>query len=67
MDGCEELLDDWVTPARLIRDGEQEGTCDKETWRLNEKVEEIIERRRLARKKWDSEKTKDSRQEYKEM
>lgn len=40
---------------------------DKETWWWNEEVQECIQRKRLAKKKWDTERTEESRQEYREM
>ncbi|XP_067278403.1 uncharacterized protein [Pseudorasbora parva] len=40
---------------------------DKETWWWNEEVQESIQRMRLARKKWDSERTEERRQEYRVM
>ncbi|TRY54571.1 hypothetical protein DNTS_001573 [Danionella cerebrum] len=39
---------------------------DKETWWWNEEVQDIIQRKRLAKKKWDIERTEESRQDYKE-
>ncbi|KAK2921796.1 hypothetical protein Q8A73_001281 [Channa argus] len=41
--------------------------ADKETWWWNEEVQECIQRKRLAKKKWDTERTEESRQEYREM
>ncbi|KAE8281679.1 hypothetical protein D5F01_LYC20678 [Larimichthys crocea] len=40
---------------------------DKETWWWNEEVKECVRRKRLAKKKWDTERTDKSRQEYREM
>ena len=40
---------------------------DKETWWWNEEVQERIQRKRLAKKKWDTERTEESRQEYREI
>uniref|UniRef100_A0A0F8C8D5 Craniofacial development protein 2 n=1 Tax=Larimichthys crocea TaxID=215358 RepID=A0A0F8C8D5_LARCR len=40
---------------------------DKETWWWNEEVKECVRRKRLAKKKWDTERTEESRQEYREM
>ncbi|XP_016106680.1 uncharacterized protein [Sinocyclocheilus grahami] len=73
--GQEVLPDDWTTIAKVIREtgrkvlGVSSGRRkeDKETWWWNEEVQERIQRKRLARKKWDSEKTEKSRQEYREM
>ncbi|KAK2891510.1 hypothetical protein Q8A73_017175 [Channa argus] len=41
--------------------------ADKETWWWNEAVQECIQRKRLAKKKWDTERTEESRQEYREI
>ncbi|KAK2902094.1 hypothetical protein Q8A73_011840 [Channa argus] len=41
--------------------------ADKETWWWNEEVQECIQRKRLAKKKWDPERTEESRQEYREI
>ncbi|KAK2910488.1 hypothetical protein Q8A73_008203 [Channa argus] len=41
--------------------------ADKETWWWNEEVQECIQRKRLAKKKWDTERTEESRQEYREI
>ncbi|KAK3537700.1 hypothetical protein QTP70_017834 [Hemibagrus guttatus] len=40
---------------------------DKETWRWNEEVQDSIQRTRLAKKKWDMDRTGENRQEYKEL
>ncbi|KAK3522283.1 hypothetical protein QTP86_001624, partial [Hemibagrus guttatus] len=40
---------------------------DKETWWWNEKVQDSIQRKRLAKKKWDMDRTEKNRQEYKEL
>ncbi|KAK3552069.1 hypothetical protein QTP70_031784 [Hemibagrus guttatus] len=40
---------------------------DKETWRWNEEVQDSIQRKRLAKKKWDMDRTEENRQEYKEL
>lgn len=40
---------------------------DQESWWWNKEVQECLQRRRLVKKKWDTEKTEDSRQEYREM
>ncbi|KAE8278217.1 hypothetical protein D5F01_LYC23707 [Larimichthys crocea] len=40
---------------------------DKETWWWNEEVKECVRRKRLTKKKWDTERTEESRQEYREM
>ncbi|KAK3574354.1 hypothetical protein QTP86_005145 [Hemibagrus guttatus] len=39
---------------------------DKETWWWNEEVQDSIQRKRLAKKKWDMDRTEENRQEYKE-
>ncbi|KAK3516912.1 hypothetical protein QTP70_028203, partial [Hemibagrus guttatus] len=40
---------------------------DKETWWWNEEVQDSIQRKRLAKKKWDMDRTVENRQEYKEL
>ncbi|KAK3528365.1 hypothetical protein QTP86_034135 [Hemibagrus guttatus] len=40
---------------------------DKETWWWNEEVQDSIKRKRLAKKKWDMDRTEENRQEYKEL
>ena len=72
--GQEVLPDDWKTTANVIREtgrrvlGVSSGRkVDKETWWWNEEVQECIQRKRLAKKKWDTERTEESRQEYREM
>ncbi|KAK3543292.1 hypothetical protein QTP70_014047, partial [Hemibagrus guttatus] len=40
---------------------------DKETWWWNEEVQDSIQRKRLAKKKWDMNRTEKNRQEYKEL
>ncbi|KAK3517676.1 hypothetical protein QTP70_015696 [Hemibagrus guttatus] len=40
---------------------------DKETWWWNEEVQDSIQRKRLAKKKWDMDRTEQNRQEYKEL
>ncbi|KAK3521503.1 hypothetical protein QTP70_007968 [Hemibagrus guttatus] len=40
---------------------------DKETWWWNEEVQDSIQRKRLAKKKWDKDRTEENRQEYKEL
>lgn len=34
---------------------------DKETWLSNEEVQDSIQRKRLAKKKWDMDRTEDTR------
>ncbi|KAK3520002.1 hypothetical protein QTP70_010838 [Hemibagrus guttatus] len=68
------LPDDWETTAEVIREtgrkvlGVSSGRRkeDKETWWWNEEVQDSIQRKRLAKKKWDMDRTEDIRQEYKE-
>ncbi|KAK3508596.1 hypothetical protein QTP70_034714, partial [Hemibagrus guttatus] len=68
------LPDDWETTAEVIRDtgrkvlGVSSGRRkeDKETWWWNEEVQDSIQRKRLAQKKWDMDRTEENRQEYKE-
>ncbi|KAK3517406.1 hypothetical protein QTP70_009198 [Hemibagrus guttatus] len=40
---------------------------DKETWWWNEEVQNSIQRKRLAKKNWDMDRTEENRQEYKEL
>ncbi|KAK3543919.1 hypothetical protein QTP70_031829, partial [Hemibagrus guttatus] len=69
------LPDDWETTAEVIREtgrkvmGVSPGRRkeDKETWWWNEEVQDSIQRKRLAKKKWDMERTEENRQEYKEL
>ncbi|KAK3561899.1 hypothetical protein QTP86_017968 [Hemibagrus guttatus] len=69
------LPDDWETTAEVIREtgrkvlGVSSGRRkeDKETWWWNEEVQDSIQRKRLAKKKWDMDRTEDNRQEYKEL
>ncbi|KAE8288333.1 hypothetical protein D5F01_LYC12200 [Larimichthys crocea] len=73
--GAQEVLpNDWTTTANVIREtgrsvlGVSSGRkVDKETWWWNEEVKECVRRKRLARKKWDTERTEESRQKYREM
>ncbi|MCJ8747486.1 hypothetical protein PDJAM_G00154020 [Pangasius djambal] len=67
------LPDDWETTAEVIRVtgrkvlGVSSGRTkeDKETWWWNEEVEDSIQR--LAKKKWNMDRTEENRQEYKEL
>ncbi|KAK3560541.1 hypothetical protein QTP86_010949 [Hemibagrus guttatus] len=69
------LSDDWETTAELIREtgrkvlGVSSGRRkeDKETWWWNEEVQDSVQRKRLAKKKWDMDRTEENRQEYKEL
>ncbi|KAK3548847.1 hypothetical protein QTP70_021038, partial [Hemibagrus guttatus] len=69
------LPDDWETTAEVIREtgrkvlGVSSGRRkeDKETWWWNEEVQDSIQRKRLAKKKWDMRRTEENRQEYKEL
>ncbi|MCJ8733936.1 hypothetical protein PDJAM_G00229520 [Pangasius djambal] len=69
------LPDDWETTAEVIRVtgrkalGVSSGRRkeDKETWWWNEGVQDSIQRKTLAKKKWDMDRTKENRQEYKEL
>ncbi|KAK3544259.1 hypothetical protein QTP86_008714 [Hemibagrus guttatus] len=68
------LSDDWETTAEVIREtgrkvlGVSSGRRkeDKETWWWNEEVQDSIQRKRLAKKKWDRDRTEENRQKYKE-
>ncbi|KAK3517285.1 hypothetical protein QTP70_002580 [Hemibagrus guttatus] len=69
------LPDDWETTAEVIREtgrkvlGVSSGRRkeDKETSWWNEEVQDSIQRKRLAKKKWDMDRTEENRQEYKEL
>ncbi|KAK3512090.1 hypothetical protein QTP70_030351, partial [Hemibagrus guttatus] len=69
------LPDDWETTAEVIREtgrkvlGVSSGKRkeDKETWWWNEEVQDSVQRKRLAKKKWDMDRTEENRQEYKEL
>ncbi|KAK3572244.1 hypothetical protein QTP86_029403 [Hemibagrus guttatus] len=69
------LPDDWETTAEVIREtgrkvlGVSSGRRkeDKETWWWNEEVQDSIQRKGLAKKKWDMDRTEENRQEYKEL
>ncbi|KAK3535973.1 hypothetical protein QTP70_022853 [Hemibagrus guttatus] len=69
------LPDDWETTAEVIREtgrkvlGVSSGRRkeDKETWWWNEEVQDSIQRKRLAKKKWNMDRTEENRQEYKEL
>ncbi|KAK3539691.1 hypothetical protein QTP70_012023 [Hemibagrus guttatus] len=69
------LPDDWETTAEVIREtgrkvlGVSSGRRkeDKETWWWNEEVQDSIQRKRLAKKKWDMDRTEENREEYKEL
>ena len=70
----EEFPDDWETTATGIREvgrkvlgmssGPRKG--NKVTWWWNSEVQESVQRKRLAKKRWDSERTEENRLEYKE-
>ncbi|KAK3516862.1 hypothetical protein QTP70_027082, partial [Hemibagrus guttatus] len=69
------LPDDWETTAEVIREtgrkvlGVSSGRRkeDKETWWWNEEVQDSVQRKRLAKKKWDMDRTEENRREYKEL
>ncbi|KAK3505889.1 hypothetical protein QTP70_003761 [Hemibagrus guttatus] len=69
------LPDEWKTTAGVIREtgrkvlGVSSGRRkeDKETWWWNEEVQDSIQRKMLAKKKWDMDRTEENRQEYKEL
>ena len=73
--GEEELPDDWTTTANIVRDTarkvlgvqSKQRKEDKETWWWDEKVQESIRKKRLAKKRWDIQSDEESKQEYKEM
>ncbi|KAK3537491.1 hypothetical protein QTP70_012118 [Hemibagrus guttatus] len=69
------LPDDWETTDEVIREtgrkvlGVSSGRRkeDKETCWWNEEVQDSIQRKRLAKKKWHMDRTEENRQEYKEL
>ncbi|KAK3525463.1 hypothetical protein QTP86_031912, partial [Hemibagrus guttatus] len=69
------LPDDWETTAEVIRETGRKVLSvssgrrkeDKETWWWNEEVQDSIQRKRLAKKKWDIDRIEENRQEYKEL
>ncbi|KAK3567231.1 hypothetical protein QTP86_015063, partial [Hemibagrus guttatus] len=69
------LPDDWETTAEVIREtgrkvlGVSSGRRkeDKETWWWNEEVQDSIQRKRLAKKKWDMDRTEENIEEHKEL
>ncbi|KAK3544185.1 hypothetical protein QTP86_008287 [Hemibagrus guttatus] len=69
------LPDDWEATAEVIREtgrkvlGVSSGRRkeDKETWWWNEEVQDSVQRKRLAKKKWDMDRTEENRQEYKKL
>ncbi|MCJ8749466.1 hypothetical protein PDJAM_G00176570 [Pangasius djambal] len=67
------LPDDWETTAEVIRVKGRKVVSsgrrkeDKETWWRNEEVQDSIQRKSLAKKKWDMDRTEENRQEYKEL
>ncbi|KAK3551343.1 hypothetical protein QTP70_015024, partial [Hemibagrus guttatus] len=69
------LPDDWEATAEVIREtgrkvmGVSSGRRkeNKETWWWNEEVQDSVQRKRLAKKKWDMDRTEENRQEYKEL
>ena len=73
MGHVEELPDDWETKTAVIREtgrkvlGMSSGQRkkDKETWWWNSEVQESVQRKRLAKKRWDSERTEENRLEKK--
>ncbi|MCJ8736375.1 hypothetical protein PDJAM_G00257640 [Pangasius djambal] len=75
LDGHVVLPDDWETTAEVIRVtgrkvlGVSSGRRkeDKETWWWNEEIQDSIQRKRLAKKKWDMDRTEENRQEYKDL
>ncbi|KAK3549895.1 hypothetical protein QTP86_015521, partial [Hemibagrus guttatus] len=69
------LPDGWESTAEVIRVTERKvlGVSSgrkkehMETWWWNEEVQDSIQRKRLAKKKWDMDRTEENRQEYKEL
>ncbi|MCJ8731892.1 hypothetical protein PDJAM_G00204980 [Pangasius djambal] len=56
-----------VTGRKVLGVSSGRSNEDKETWWWNEEVQDSIQRKRLAKKKWDMDRTKENRQEYKEL
>ncbi|XP_051779985.1 uncharacterized protein LOC127526866 [Erpetoichthys calabaricus] len=73
--GSEGLPDSWETTADVVRVTARrvlgvtsaQRKEEKETWWWNGKVQESIQRKRMAKKKWDSLRDAESRQEYREI
>ncbi|XP_051781551.1 uncharacterized protein LOC127527298 isoform X2 [Erpetoichthys calabaricus] len=73
--GSKELPDSWATAADVVRvttrrvfgviSGQR--MEEKEIWWWNGEVQESIQRKRMAKKKWDSQRDAESTQEYKEI
>ncbi|KAK3571765.1 hypothetical protein QTP86_018713, partial [Hemibagrus guttatus] len=65
------LPDDWEvireTGRKVLGVSSGRRKENKETWWWNEKVQDSIQRKRLAKKKWDMDRTEENRQEYKEL
>ena len=67
------MPDDWETPATVIRKrgrkvlGMSSGQRkkDKDTCWWNSEVQKSVQRKRLAKKRWESERTEENRLEYK--
>ena len=72
--GREDLPDDWVAAAEIVRESARkvlgvkfgQRREDKETWWWNEDVQESIKRKRLTRRNWYRQRDLESRREYKE-
>ncbi len=65
--GCEELPNDWVTTAEVVRETarkvlmtSEQRKENKEAWWWNEEVQESIRRKKLAKKNWDSQRDEES-------
>ncbi|XP_061661528.1 uncharacterized protein LOC133492816 [Syngnathoides biaculeatus] len=74
LDGQQKLPEDWTTTAKVIREtgrrvlGVSSGRKgETETWWWNPKIQGVIQRKRLSKKKWDTERTEERRKEYIEM
>ena len=70
----EEFPDDWEITATVIRErgrkvlgmSSWQRKKDKETWWWNSEIQECVQRKSLAKKRWDSERTEENRLGYKE-
>ncbi|KAK3540301.1 hypothetical protein QTP70_029602 [Hemibagrus guttatus] len=57
----------WETGRKVLGVSSGRRKEDKETWWWNEEVQDSVQRKRLAKKKWDMDRTEENRQEYKEL
>ncbi|KAK3569080.1 hypothetical protein QTP86_022114, partial [Hemibagrus guttatus] len=67
MSGGRRTQQKWGTGRKVLGVLSGRRKEDKETWWCNEEVQDSIQRKRLAKKKWDMDRTEENRQEYKEL